>query len=118
MVAHGKESPFYEVSLDIVEIEAISKCPMFEFVGIICRHILAVFVKKSLVHFLPSYYILERWTINAKKHIVHDISSDVIQVEPQLSSTMMRNSLILQILEVAEARSKLEKKYKHLGHTL
>ena len=90
MVAHGKESPFYEVSLDIVEIEAISKCPMFEFVGIICRHILAVFVKKSLVHFLPSYYILERWTINAKKHIVHDISSDVIQVEPQLSSTMMR----------------------------
>ena len=31
---------------------------------------------------------------------------------------MMRNSLILQILEVAEARSKSKKKYKHLGHTL
>ena len=78
VVAHGKESPFYEVSLDIVETKAICTCPMFEFVGIIFRHILAVFVKKSLVHFLPSYYILERWTINAKKRIIHDIFGDVI----------------------------------------
>ena len=31
---------------------------------------------------------------------------------------MMRNSLMLQILEVAEAGSKSEKKYKHLGQTL
>ncbi|XP_065628089.1 protein FAR1-RELATED SEQUENCE 5-like [Quercus suber] len=81
VVPHGKESPFYEV------------------------HILAVLVKKSLVHFLPSHYILERWTINAKKHIVHDISSDVIQVEPQVSSTMMRNCLMLQFLKVAEESS-------------
>ena len=78
VIAHGKESPFYEVSLDIVETKAICTCPMFEFVGIICRHILVVFVKKSLVHFLPSYYILERWTINAKKRIIHDIFGDVI----------------------------------------
>ncbi|KAL4634198.1 hypothetical protein ACB092_04G181900 [Castanea dentata] len=108
VVAHGRESPFYEVSLDIVETKAICTCHMFEFVGIICRHILAVFVKKSLVHFLPSHYILERWTINAKKHIV----------EPQVSSTMMRNSLMLQFLEVAEVGSQSEKQYKHLGQTL
>ena len=65
VVAHGKESPFYEVSLDIVETKTICTCHMFEFVGIICRHILAVFVKKSLVHFFSSHYILETWTINA-----------------------------------------------------
>ena len=118
MVAHGRESPFYEVSLDIVETKAICTCHLFEFVGIICRHILAVFVKKSLVDFLPSHYILERWTINAKKHIVHDISSDVIQVEPQVSSSMMRNSLILQFLEVAEVGSQSEKQYKQLEQTL
>ena len=110
-----RESSFYEVSLDIVETKAICTCHMFEFVGIICRHILALFVKKSLVHFLPSYYILERWTINAKNHIVYDISSDVVQVEPQVSSTMMRNSLMLQFLEVAEVGSQSEKQYKHLG---
>ncbi|XP_050281816.1 protein FAR1-RELATED SEQUENCE 5-like [Quercus robur] len=118
VVAHGKESPFYEVSLDTVETKAICTCHMFEFVGIICRHILAVFVKKSLVHFFPSHYILERWTINAKKRIVHEISGDVVQVEPQISSTLMRNSLMLQFLEVAEAASQSEKKYKHLGQTL
>ena len=78
VVAHGKVSPFYEVSLDIVETKAICTCHMFEFVGIISRHILAVFVKKSLVHFFPSHYILERWTINAKKRIVHEISGDVV----------------------------------------
>ena len=108
MVAYKKESPFYEVSLDIVEIKVICTCHVFEFVGIICRHILVVFVKKSLVHFLPSHYILERWIIKVKKRIIHDISGDVIQVEPQISST----------LEVAEAGSQLEKKYKHLGQTL
>ena len=115
VAAHGKESPFYEVSLDIVKTKAICTCNMFEFVGIICRHILAISVKKSLVHFLSSHYILERWTINAKKHIVHDISSDVVQVEPQVSSTMMRNSLMLQLLEVAKVGSQSEKQYKHFG---
>ena len=118
VVAHGKESLFYEVLLDIVETTAICTCHMFEFVGIICRHILVVFVKKFLVHFLPSHYILERWTINAKKHIVHDIFSDVIYVEPQISSTLMRNSLLLQFFKVADARSQSKKKYKHLGQTL
>ena len=78
VVAHGKESSFYEVSLDIVETKAICTHHIFEFVGIICKHIPVLFVKKPLVHFLPSHYILERWTINAKKHIVHDISGDVI----------------------------------------
>ena len=78
MVAYGKESPFYEVSLDIVETKAICSCHMFEFVGIICKHTLAVFVKKSLANFFPSHYILERWTINAKKRIVHEISGDVV----------------------------------------
>ena len=111
VIAHGKESPFYEVSLDIVETKAICKCHMFEFVGIICRHILAIFVKKSPVHFFPSHYILERWTINAKKRIVHEIYGDVVQVEPQISSTVMKNSLILQFLEVVEVASQSKKKY-------
>ena len=110
VIAHGKESPFYEMSLDIVETKVICTCHMFEFVRIICRHIFAVFVKKSLVHFFPSHYILEKWTINAKKRIVHEISGDVVQVELQISSTLMRNSLMLQFLEVAKAGSQSEKK--------
>ena len=49
---------------------------------------------------------------------MHEISGDVVQVELQISSTLMRNSLMLQFLEVAKTGSQLEKKYKHLGQTL
>ncbi|KAK7822228.1 hypothetical protein CFP56_036945 [Quercus suber] len=56
--------------------------------------------------------------IKAKNHIIHDISSNVIQVEPQISSTLMRNSLRLHFLEVAEVGSQSVKKYEHLDLAL
>ena len=46
---HGKKSPMYQVSLDVSDNKAIFTYHKFEFMGILCRHILAVFVKKSLV---------------------------------------------------------------------
>jgi len=112
---HERQSPFYEVALDVLEKKATCTCHMFEFVGILCRHILQVFLKKSLVDILPQYYVLERWTINAKSRVIHGISSDEIQVETQNSSTLMRNSLKLQFDDVVELGSHSEKKYEHLG---
>ena len=85
--------------------KAICTCHMFEFIGILCRHILTVFVKKSLVDFLPQYYVIERWTINAKHRTTQEISGDVMQVEPKNSCTLMKNSSMLQFLEVAEVGS-------------
>lgn len=38
---------------------------MFEFSGIICRHVLSVFRTKNVL-MLPSEYVLKRWTRNAK----------------------------------------------------
>ena len=58
------------------------------------------------------------WTIKAKNNIIHDRFGDVIQVEPQISSTLMRNSLLLHFLEVAEVRSQSMKKYEHLDLAL
>ena len=49
-----------------------------------------VFVKKVSCGLLPLHYILERWTIKAKNHIIHGISGYVIQVKPQISSILMR----------------------------
>jgi hypothetical protein len=102
---HERQSPFYEVALDVLEKKATCTCHMFEFVGILCRHILQVFLKKSLVDILPQYYVLERWTINAKSRVIHGISSDEIQVETQNSSTLMKNSLKLQFDDVVELGS-------------
>ncbi|KAJ4965865.1 hypothetical protein NE237_017714 [Protea cynaroides] len=62
------------VRFDIFEKKATCTCQMFEFSGIICRHILAVF-KISNVLMLPSHYVLKRWTRNAKSGIVLDESA-------------------------------------------
>ncbi|OMO89454.1 hypothetical protein COLO4_19755 [Corchorus olitorius] len=119
VIPHGKERPIHEVSLDISDNKTICTCLKFEFVGILCRHILAIFVKKSLVNSLPKCFILERWTIDAKRHTVPDIAGvDVIQADTQISSTLMRNSLMMQFLEVAENGSKSRRKYEHLSHSL
>ncbi|OMO81532.1 hypothetical protein CCACVL1_12374 [Corchorus capsularis] len=119
VIPHGKEKPIHEVSLDISDNKTICTCHKFEFVGILCRHILVVFVKKSLVNSLPKCFILERWTIDAKRHTIPDIAGvDVIQADTQISSTLMRNSLMMQFLEVAENGSKSRRKYEHLSHSL
>jgi len=112
---HGRESPFYEVSFEVLEKKATCTCHKFEFVGILCAHILQIFLKKSLVDTIPQHYVLERWTINAKSRIIHGISSDDIQVETQNSSTLMRNSLMLQFYEVVEVGCQSKRKYEHLG---
>lgn len=53
VVPNGKESPTYEVALDVMTKKATYSCRKFEFLGILCRHILAVFIKKSIAHCLP-----------------------------------------------------------------
>jgi hypothetical protein len=50
---HGRESPFYEVSFEVLKEKAICTCHKFEFVGILCAHILQTFLKKSLVDTIP-----------------------------------------------------------------
>ena len=62
VVAHGRESPFYEVSLDIVETKAICTCHMLEFVGIICRHIAKPIadVLPNATHRLCMWHLLQK----------------------------------------------------------
>ncbi|XP_050914753.1 protein FAR1-RELATED SEQUENCE 5 [Lathyrus oleraceus] len=61
-----KEKPIYYVNFHVTSKEANCSCHMFECSGILCRHVLCVFIKKN-VYCLPSQYVLHRWSINAKK---------------------------------------------------
>ncbi|KMT05018.1 hypothetical protein BVRB_7g171780 [Beta vulgaris subsp. vulgaris] len=55
----------YTVTLNISDMRASCSCLMFEYSGILCRHILTVFTVTNVLT-LPSHYILRRWTCNAK----------------------------------------------------
>lgn len=61
----------YTVTLNQSELRANCTCQMFEFSGILCRHILTVFTVSN-VFTIPSHYILKRWTMEAKNSNVLD----------------------------------------------
>ncbi|KAJ4702361.1 Protein FAR1-RELATED SEQUENCE like [Melia azedarach] len=63
----GEEHKANFVRYNVFEKKASCCCRMFEFSGIICRHILAVFRVTNILT-LPSHYILKRWTRNAKSN--------------------------------------------------
>ncbi|KAJ6411833.1 hypothetical protein OIU84_004994 [Salix udensis] len=67
----GEDHKVHHVRFNAFEKSASCSCQMFEFSGIICRHILAVFRVKNVLT-LPSNYILKRWTRNAKSGVVLD----------------------------------------------
>ncbi|KAL6553550.1 hypothetical protein OROGR_007392 [Orobanche gracilis] len=61
----GEELRARTVKFNAFGMEATCSCQMFEFSGIICRHVLSVFRAKNVL-MLPSEYVLKRWTRNAK----------------------------------------------------
>ncbi|KAJ1390841.1 Zinc finger, CCHC-type [Sesbania bispinosa] len=73
----------------IVDINLESKnarcgCQLFEFMGILCRHIMVIFQAKNIIQ-IPSEYILERWTKEANRYIevgaldIQNRESDVLR---------------------------------------
>ncbi|XP_047973774.1 protein FAR1-RELATED SEQUENCE 5 [Salvia hispanica] len=65
---YGEEHRAYHVKFNVLEMRATCSCQMFEFSGLLCRHVLAVF-RVTNVLTLPSHYILKRWTRNAKSSV-------------------------------------------------
>ncbi|KAK7300337.1 hypothetical protein RJT34_11180 [Clitoria ternatea] len=61
----------YIVKLNHSELRANCSCQMFEYSGILCRHVLTVFTVTNVLT-LPSHYILKRWTRNAKSSVGSD----------------------------------------------
>ncbi|EYU43087.1 hypothetical protein ABFS82_08G112600 [Erythranthe guttata] len=61
----GEEHKAHTVRFNGFEMKATCSCQMFDFSGIICRHVLSVFRAKNVL-MLPPDYVLRRWTRNAK----------------------------------------------------
>ncbi|XP_060168758.1 protein FAR1-RELATED SEQUENCE 5 isoform X1 [Lycium barbarum] len=64
----GEDHRAYYVRFNVLEMKATCSCQMFEFSGLLCRHVLAVF-RVTNVLTLPSHYILKRWSRSAKSSV-------------------------------------------------
>ncbi|KAI7754376.1 hypothetical protein M8C21_025608 [Ambrosia artemisiifolia] len=86
----------YVVTLNAGDLRANCSCQMFEYSGILCRHILTVFTVTNILT-LPSHYILKRWTKNAKSNISLDL-----YVNGPESLNIRYNQLIREAIKFAE----------------
>lgn len=89
----------YIVTLNASEIKASCSCQMFEYSGILCRHILTVFTVTNVLT-LPTHYILRRWTRNAKSWIGLDEQKTDMQGIENL--TLRFNKLCQEAIKYAE----------------
>ncbi|TXG59268.1 hypothetical protein EZV62_013841 [Acer yangbiense] len=64
----GESNKAYFVSFDVREMKITCSCQMFEYSGLLCRHILTVFSETNALT-VPSRYVLKRWTRNAKSGV-------------------------------------------------
>ncbi|XP_035543568.1 protein FAR-RED IMPAIRED RESPONSE 1-like [Juglans regia] len=87
----------YTLYFNETECEVKFVCGLFEMRGIICRHILAIFLAKK-VHELPEKYILDRWRKDIKrKYTFISRSYDVVDQRPET----VRYKRILKTFNVA-----------------
>lgn len=82
----------YYVKFNVLEMKASCTCQMFEFSGLLCRHVLAVF-RVTNVLTLPSHYILKRWTRNAKSSVILEERSNDVYTNYLESHTVRFNTL-------------------------
>ncbi|XP_019157601.1 PREDICTED: protein FAR1-RELATED SEQUENCE 3-like isoform X2 [Ipomoea nil] len=87
------------VELNFAETKASCSCQMFEYSGILCRHILTVFTVTNVLT-VPSHYILKRWTRNAKSVLGSDEQDAVARAIDSLASRF--NNLCQDALKYAE----------------
>ncbi|XP_049391892.1 protein FAR1-RELATED SEQUENCE 5-like [Solanum stenotomum] len=71
VVKFGEDHKVHYVQYNVVEKKASCSCQLFDFSGILCRHILAVFRVKNVLRLL-SHNVLKRWTRKAKSEVVLD----------------------------------------------
>ncbi|KAG6700022.1 hypothetical protein I3842_08G090500 [Carya illinoinensis] len=108
----GEKKPIYYVTLESGEAKAICTCHMFEFLGIVCRHILCVLTKKSKLDVLPYHYVVERWTINAKSRVILEIPVFEGYVVTQEDPIMRKNKLMMQFYDIADLGSQSKKNFE------
>lgn len=98
---YGEMHRAYFVRFNSFEMKATCTCQMFEFSGLVCRHILTVFRVINLLT-LPSHYILKRWSRIAKSGAILDERTTNLSTRAQESLTIRYNNLRHKALKYAD----------------
>jgi len=94
----------YIVAVNVSEMKANCSCHMFEYAGILCRHVLTVFTVTNVLT-VPSHYVLKRWTKTAKTAIgldEHNQSAYLLGIE---ALTLRFTRLCQEAIKFAEEGS-------------
>ncbi|KAA8528864.1 hypothetical protein F0562_036219 [Nyssa sinensis] len=97
----GEDHKAHFIRFNVFERKASCTCQMFQFSGILCRHVLAVF-RVTNVLTLPSHYILKRWTRNAKSGVVLDVLTIGLPSNSQESFTTRYDNLCKEAIKYVE----------------
>uniref|UniRef100_A0ACD5Y614 Uncharacterized protein n=3 Tax=Avena sativa TaxID=4498 RepID=A0ACD5Y614_AVESA len=92
-------------------------CKYFEFSGILCRHILGVFLIVD-PHLLPPAYFLKRWTWKARDDGLLEYNGDNHHQDACQSITSRYNALCADAIRCAEKGSGSETVYKQVKDIL
>ncbi|XP_059636320.1 protein FAR1-RELATED SEQUENCE 5-like isoform X2 [Cornus florida] len=97
----GEDHKAHFIRFNAFEKKASCSCQMFEFSGVLCRHILAVF-RVTNVLTLPSQYILKRWTKNPKSGVLMDEHTLGLPSNCQESSAARYDNLRQEAIKYVE----------------
>ncbi|KAG0465362.1 hypothetical protein HPP92_019526 [Vanilla planifolia] len=99
------------VAFNASEKKAVCSCYKFESSGILCRHVLGVFLVTGVM-LLPEHYILKRWTKKARSGFVLDGRDMETQTYCDGTPIMRFNDLFQNALKVAEKGAIALESYK------
>ncbi|GMY39167.1 protein FAR1-RELATED SEQUENCE 5 [Fagus crenata] len=106
----GEDHKAYYVKFNVLEMKATCSCQMFEFSGLLCRHVLAVF-RVTNVLTLPSHYILKRWTRNAKSNVILEERTSDAYTNYLESHTVRYNTLRHEVFKFVDDGAKALETY-------
>ncbi|KAL2332577.1 hypothetical protein Fmac_020158 [Flemingia macrophylla] len=106
----GENQKSHVVTFNSFEMKASCSCQMFEYSGIICRHILTVFRTKNVLT-LPPQYVLKRWTTSAKTGTLLNEHAFELPSSTCESVTVRYNNLRQEAIKYVEEGAKSIKTY-------
>ncbi|XP_052151784.1 protein FAR1-RELATED SEQUENCE 5-like [Oryza glaberrima] len=83
----------FKVQVDLTEQDLSCGCKLFEYLGIICSHIIRVMVQYGFTE-IPKKYILKRWTKDARDSIPKHLEESYLKDKEAASSRTYRNTLL------------------------